>query len=361
MADRKFRVFDADGHVLEQDDELIEHYEGLYKASRRQKTWAIFPSLDGWARGVIINRNDSGRKYMHTDEKVWGDIIDTLGIEGTVLYPTAALGFGLMTDVPFAVATATAYNNWLEERYCKLDRRIYAAGLLPIQDPAAAAVELERCVKGRVNFPAGLICSRNAMNRTLGDTFFDPIYAAAERLNVPLALHGAPSRGLGFDNFDEFAKVHTLEHAFPIFIHITDMIFSGVFDRFPNLKVAYLEAGATWVPWLMDRLDYEYTGMMGANVRKRIAKKPSQYFTDGENMWFSLELEEKHGLKYTLDAIGSERLFYASDYPHEPKDSEMRGELDEFLEDESIPRQAREDIVYNNAMRFYGLKAPVRA
>jgi predicted TIM-barrel fold metal-dependent hydrolase len=356
-----FRVFDADGHVLESDDELVEHYEGDYKQSRRQKTWAIFPSLDGWARGVVIVREDGGRKYMHTDAKVWGEILDMLGLEGTVVYPTAALGFGLMTDVSFAVATATAYNNWLEERYCKLDARIHAAGLLPIQDPQAAAKEIERCAKHRTNFPVGLLTSRMAMSRSYGDAFFDPIYEAAEKFDLPLALHGAPSRGLGFDHFNEFVKVHALEHAVPQFIHITDMIFSGVFDRFPKLRVAFLEAGASWVPWMMDRLDYEYESIFGTGVRARLRKKPSQYFTEGENMWFSLELEERRGLKYTVDAIGSERLFYASDYPHEPKEGEMKHELEEFLEDETFSHEARQNIVYNNAMKFYRLKSLVKS
>jgi predicted TIM-barrel fold metal-dependent hydrolase len=360
MSTRGFSVFDADGHVLESDDELVEHYEGAYRQSRRQKTWSIVPSLDGWARGVTIVREDGARKFMHTDASVWGEIITMLGIEGTVVYPTAGLGFGLMTDVDFAVATATAYNNWVEERYCKRDTRIHAAGLLPIHDPRAAARELERCATQRTNIPVGLLPSRMAMARSYGDTFFDPIYEAAERLGMPLAIHGAPSRGLGFDHFDDFAKVHTLEHAVPIFIHITDMIFSGVFDRFPNLRVAFLEAGASWVPWMMDRLNYEYGSIFGGKVRAKLKKRPSEYFL-GDNMWFSLELDEHIGLKYTLDAIGSDRLFYASDYPHEPTESGMKGELEEFLEDESIPREARQNIVYNNAMRFYGLKTPVPA
>jgi predicted TIM-barrel fold metal-dependent hydrolase len=353
-----FRVFDADGHVLESDDELVEHYEGEYKQSRRQKTWAIFPSLDGWARGVVIVREDGKRKYMHTDAKVWGEILDLLGLEGTVVYPTAALGFGLMTDVGFAVATATAYNNWLEERYTKPDGRIHGAGLLPIQDPQAAAKELERCAKSRVRFPVGLLPGRMAMTRSYGDEFFYPIYEAAVKHDLPLALHGAPSRGLGFDHFTEFAKVHALEHAFPQFIHITDMIFSGVFDTFPALRVAYLEAGASWVPWMMDRLDYEFTSIFGGAARKRLKKKPSEYFL-GDNMWFSMELEERRGLKYTIDAIGSERLFYASDYPHEPKEGEMRHELEEFLEEEALSREARQNVVYNNAINFYRLKTPV--
>jgi len=306
-------------------------------------------------------REDGKRKYMHTDAAVWGDILDLLGLEGTVVYPTAGLGFGLMTDVDFAVATATAYNNWLEERYCKRDARIHAAGLLPVQDPQAAAKELERCAVRRTNFPVGLLPSRMAMSRSYGDPFFYPIYEAAEKFDLPLALHGAPSRGLGFDHFNEFVKVHALEHAVPQFIHLTDMIFSGVFDLFPKLRVAVLEAGASWVPWMMDRLDYEYASIFGTKARARLRKSPAAYFTEGENLWFSLELEERRGLKYTIDAIGSERLFYASDYPHEPKEGDMRSELDEFLEDDALSREARQNIVYNNAMKFYRLKSPVEA
>jgi predicted TIM-barrel fold metal-dependent hydrolase len=112
---------------------------------------------------------------------------------------------------------------------------------------------------------------------------------------------------------------------------------------------------------MMDRLDYEYESIFGTGVRARLRKKPSQYFTEGENMWFSLELEERRGLKYTVDAIGSERLFYASDYPHEPKEGEMKHELEEFLEDETLSHEARQNIVYNNAMKFYRLKSLVKS
>src|SRR5579884_2960203 len=128
MAVFDFRVFDADGHLLEDDDEIARHYEGEYRQNRRQRTWSIFPSLDGWARGVTIYREDGGRKYMHTDARVWGETIEMLGLEGTVLYPTAGLGFGLSTDVEFAVATATAYNNWVEENYCRRIRAFTRPG-----------------------------------------------------------------------------------------------------------------------------------------------------------------------------------------------------------------------------------------
>ena len=78
MSADDFRVFDADGHALEVDDELAEHYEGAYAQGRRQKTWSLFPSLDGWSRGFLIQRNDGARRYMHTDAQVWGEMIGRL-------------------------------------------------------------------------------------------------------------------------------------------------------------------------------------------------------------------------------------------------------------------------------------------
>jgi len=76
------------------------------------------------------------------------------------------------------------------------------------------------------------------LNKGYGHTDFDPIYEAAERLDMPLTVHGAPSRGMGFDFFNKFLHVHTLEHPFAILIQFTHMIFEGVFVRFPKLRVA---------------------------------------------------------------------------------------------------------------------------
>jgi predicted TIM-barrel fold metal-dependent hydrolase len=281
-----FLAFDCDGHVRERGEELSLYYEGAYCNLRRPETHSIFPSLDGWFRGSI-GFGDTERKYMHTDAGVWTEILETLNLEGSVLFPTAGLAIGLMSDANFAAATATAYNSWLEDRYTKHDR-LYGAALITVQDPAAAVRELERCARDRTRIVTAVLPTRLAMSRSYGDEFFFPIYEAAQRLGVPLAMHGGPSMGFGLDHLNEFVKVHTLEHAVPIFIQLTDIVLSGVFDTFPDLRIACLESGASWVPWMMDRLDYEYGGLLGAAVRRRLKKKPSRYFTEGDNLWFCL-------------------------------------------------------------------------
>lgn len=354
MSVNGFKVFDGDGHVLESDRELAEHYEGAYEGLRIFETFGIWPSLDGWARGFILDTEDKGRKYTHTDADVWAEMLELIGADGTVLYPTAGLACGLISDTKWAVASAIAYNNWLEERYTKKDERLYGAGMLPVQDPQAAAEELERCATKRVRFPAMLLPSQTYLGKTYGDEFFSPIFEAAEKHGMPLAIHGAPSRGLGFDHFQEFVKVHTLEHPFPLMIQLTDIIFSGLWDRHPNLKIAFLEGGATWVPFMMDRLDYEYESVFGTASRKKLKKRPSDYLREGDNFWVAMELGEAN-LKYTVDAIGPDRILYASDYPHEPTEEDLTTELPEFLESNAFSDEIKQKLVYDNMIAFYGL------
>ena len=354
MAKHRLPIFDGDGHVLENDAELAQYYEGKYEGLKIFPTFGIWPSLDGWARGFILNTEDKDRKYIHTDAEVWGEMLGVIGAEGSVLYPTAGLACGLISDVEWATATAIAYNNWLEDRYTKKDERLYGVGMLAVQNPEAAAAEVRRCKNERVRFPACLLPSQTYLGKTLGDEFFWPIYEEAERQNMPLAIHGAPSRGLGFDHFTEFARVHALEHPFPLFINLTDIIFSGVFDAFPKLRIAFLEGGCSWVPFMMDRLDYEYDSVFGSKARARLKKRPSEYMRDGDNFWVGVELGEK-GLKYAVDAIGSERILYASDYPHEPTEEDLTADVPDFLGDNEYDDTVKANVLYNNIKNFYQL------
>ena len=99
--------------------------------------------------------------------------------------------------------------------------------------------------------------SATVMNKALGHPDFHPIFRAAEELGVPLGIHGAPSRGFGFDYFEDQGQVHALEHPFPLMIQFTSIVCDGVLEKFPKLKIAFLEAGCGWLPYMMDRLDHD--------------------------------------------------------------------------------------------------------
>lgn len=346
-----FHVFDSDGHVDEDNAAIATHLRGEYANPRRPPGFQVFPSLDGWSRGVLVNRGDPDRPWRHTDAVIWAEVLDRVGLEGSVLYPTEGLAIGLVQDAGYAAAVATAYNDWLEAEYTRAEPRLYGVSLLPVQDPAAAVAELRR-VRERTGFVAALLPTVTAAPETLGDRRFWPIYEEAERLGIPLALHGGPAQKLGLDHFDDFAKVHALSHPIAMMRQVTDLVLSGVFDAFEGLRVALLESGCGWVPWFLDRLDHEHGSLNGLVLRERLRHRPSHYFRETDNLWLSLELEET-SMRYTIDAIGSERLLYSSDYGHETPLGAIGTDLREFLDDPRYDRETKERILSRNGRRFY--------
>ena len=106
-------IIDADGHILEENDEIEDYFEGPYEGHRRHKVFTLFPSLDGWPRGAVKGL----KKATQTSPESWTAFIDGAGIDAAVLYPTAGLGFGLIQDSDWACALARAYNNWFYDKY----------------------------------------------------------------------------------------------------------------------------------------------------------------------------------------------------------------------------------------------------
>ena len=276
-----------------------------------------------------------------------------------MLYPSAGLGIGLIQQADWAAATATAYNNWLEDRYLEGDSRLFGAGLMSMQDPEAAVKELRRCASERFNFVGMMLPTSLSIPRYYGDEFFWPIYEEAERLDFPLAIHGGPSRGYGFDYFDDFAKTHALEHPFPLMIHLTDIVLSGVFDQFPNLRIAFLEGGCSWVNFMIDRLDYEYDSPLGAGPRTKLKKRPSKYLTEGDNFYVGVELGE-NSTAHIVETIGAHKLLYASDYPHEPTEEEILEDVPQFIQTSGLSDVVMEKILYHNAKSFYRIDERVK-
>src|SRR5437667_6845207 len=114
----------------------------------------------------------------------------------------------------------------MTERFTKQSPRLKGVALLPVHEPTEAAKELERAKS--LGLVAGLLPAVTALHKGYGHTDFDPIYEAAERLDMPLTVHGAPSRGMGFDFFNKFLHVHTLEHPLAILIQFNHIIFKSI-------------------------------------------------------------------------------------------------------------------------------------
>ena len=132
MRKNRYPVIDGDGHITERSKEILEYLGGNYRGTSKDETWADtfspFPSLDGWAR--LSNLSSPGlRDYPDCD--TWISFLDECGIETTVVYPTAALAFGLIQDPAWAIDIARAYNSWLHATYMKRTSRILGASVDP--------------------------------------------------------------------------------------------------------------------------------------------------------------------------------------------------------------------------------------
>ena len=191
--------------------------------------------------------------------------MDEEGIDVAVIFGTPiALTVNGLQDKGLAGAMCHAVNRWLVEEYCAADpQRLKGVGLIPCQDPAAAARELEFLAQQHGIVSAML--PTNVYGINLGDRRFDPIYAAAQAdrhaaLGAPQTGHDGQYgvsgvMGAGSERMEKYSYVHMTAFPFELMIALMHMIGEGVFDRFPRLKVGFMEGGSGWIPFWSERLD----------------------------------------------------------------------------------------------------------
>jgi predicted TIM-barrel fold metal-dependent hydrolase len=270
-------------------------------------------------------------------------------MECAVLYPTAGLSIGWVREPAFAVALCRAYNDFFHHEFTSASPRLKGVALLPLQDPAAAVEELRRA---RGLGAVGAMLPAVGLRRPLGHPDFWPIYAEAERLDCMVAVH-ATVRGphyFGAELFDTFVEVHTLSHAFAQMTQMTSMVLQGVFEAFPRLRVGFMEAGCTWAPYWLGRLDEEWE-KRGALEAPRCRRKPSEYLTS-ERVFLPAEASEQL-LGPTVEALGQAGIFYASDFPH--WDHGFPGNIKEMQDRRDVSDETKAAILAGTARRLYGL------
>jgi predicted TIM-barrel fold metal-dependent hydrolase len=339
-----WRIIDADGHVMELDDQIREHLDPPYRDAWH-RSYAFFPSLDGWIRAV---RHGGGKEGPNAAE--WLQFLDECRIEQTVLYPTLGLAHGLIQDVDWAVALARAYNDWLHARFLQQSPRLKGVALLPVQNVEAAVAELRRAVE-ELGMVGAVLPAVTIDGRPYGNDIFHPLWEEAERLDVPIAIHGGSSAQLGLDRMTTFISAHAVEHLFAQARQLCSMVFDGVFELFPRLRVAFLEAGVGWVPWMLDRLDEEFERK--GRWAPRLRRRPSEYVCSGR-VYFSVEVEER-ALPLAIEALGPDVLLWASDFPHERPREGFAGDLPTLLGRTDITEEVKRRLLWDNPRRFYRL------
>ncbi|HWP29034.1 MAG TPA: amidohydrolase family protein [Chloroflexota bacterium] len=343
----RIAAIDADGHITETAEQLRPYMQGRGEHGPWPGRRAYYPE-DGWDRSL---GGKLGTRASTAQE--WLDAMDRGGLEMVILYPTAGLGIGWVREPDWAVALCRAYNDFVAEEFLKVSPRLQAVCLIPLQEPEEAVKELRRAIT-ELRF-CGVMLPANGLRLPLGHPIYHPIYAEAERLDCFVAIH-ATVRGphsFGADIFDRFIEVHTLSHPVAQMIQLTGWVFEGVPEKFPRLRVGFMESGCSWVPYWANRMDEEYEKR--APEAPLLRKKPSEYIRGG-NFFFHGEPDEVL-LPQALRWLGQGSIFYASDYPH--WDHSYPHNIDEFHEMETLTPEEKRAILRENALRMYGLLARV--
>jgi predicted TIM-barrel fold metal-dependent hydrolase len=280
------------------------------------------------------------------------------GVDAAVIYPTAGLLMFGVPDSELLSAIFRGYNDWLAG-FCKpFPHQLKGIAMLNIDDVQSGVRELERCAK--LGLAGAMITCYPPEGRPYESPEYEPLWAAAQDLGMPLGLHIGTNRpGPG----QEFAAgIGELSGAFLcnadhwVRMSLAQMIYSGVFQRYPKLQVGSVEMELSWAPHFLDRLDYNYKQRARDLFKKGYWDRytgemlPSDYFH--RNVFLGFQ-EDALGIK-ERNIIGVDNLQWGSDYPHpESTFPRTRQILDEILADCSETEKAK--IAGGNAARIYHL------
>jgi predicted TIM-barrel fold metal-dependent hydrolase len=371
---------DADGHILEPPDLWETYLEPQYRnralrivldadgleeleigGQRSKLSRHGFPSTLG-AMGdpdLRAMQLDPERTYMR--EAPFGSmdpnerikVLDAEGIDAVVLYTTIGLIWEVeLEDVELSQAYTRAYNRWICE-FCAGHDRLIPTAHLSLGDPAAAAQELERAVNEGARGAYVAPFTHDA--RPLGHPINDPVFAAAQDLGVPFAIHPTfePqwTKGERMGPWEYVRKLRLLASVTAsdgVRQQFTTLFDYGVFDRFPRLKVVVLESGGGWIGYWLDRIDAVY-GHTFIGTRVPLEHKPSDYFR--ERVWISCDPDER-----TIPALTErfgDRFMWASDFPHADHTPEYIGDLDELAD--GFDDEHRRAFLGDNARALFGI------
>jgi predicted TIM-barrel fold metal-dependent hydrolase len=368
---RTYNVIDADGHILEPLDIWDNYMDPAY----RDRAPRLFVDTDGKERlrveskiiggprglGLIgaIGARDGlqsdtikyieGRKGGFDPHERIKDL-DLDGIDAAFLYPSLGLFSGAVSDPNLAAAMCRAYNRWLAD-YCQpYPERLFGVAMLPMQSIELAIAEM-RFARRELGMKGGFLRPNPYNGRMAGHPDYDPFWAEAQDLDFCIGFHEGGASGMptvGVDRFESRGARHIISHTMEMMLVAMSVIWGGVCERFPTIRIGFLESGGGWiVPWL-DRMDRHFDDQ-GFND-SGLSIRPSELFQ--RNCWISFEPVEG-SLDVLADYIGPHKILWATDYPH--PDGFFPGAPAMIANRPRLSEATKWQILAGGAMQFYGL------
>jgi uncharacterized protein len=358
-------LVDIDAHVTETqfwpeilariDNDVIRHWGEAGLERPVSRALSLLNNVPGMSYQSVYGRipHEQARleattgKDCHPCVELVRRSMDAMGLDYQVLFPTPMLTLGMHPQDDVEAALGGAFNKWMVEEILPQDHRIKGLLYLPFNTPEAC----EKLVAEYAANPAIIgytICSTR--NKPVHHNSYMRLYAMVEESGKPLAFHtGFNWSDPSFAQLNRFLSMHAL--SFPHYnqIHLTNWIVNGLPERFPKLKVVWVEAGVAWIPYLMQRLDHEF--MMRSSEAPMLKRPPSEYMREMYYTSQPLERANLDLLAATMRAMNAEtQLLFASDWPHWDFDPPSSITTLPFLSD-----QAKRNILGLNAARVFNL------
>ena len=360
MAQTKRPIIDTDIHHCTPNVKAIFDY--LPREYRdRISEWGLllpnYPYMNGGQGGRRVDSRPPGGGPPGSDlDFMREQYLDLFQVKYGIL-TGEFYGVGCVPDVHYAAVLSTAYNEYTKEHWLDRDDRLRGSITIPKQHPILAAKEIDRAAKDprfvQVLVPGGA-------EKPYGNPIYDPIFEACVRHNLVFTIHiGNEGQGINPTPTGAGHVSHYIEsrasRTQTMMAHMASLIFEGVFEKFPTLKVVMQEAGVMWIAPYLWKLDQDWKGLRFQTPW--VKKPPSEYYRS--NMYVTSQPIERTPdpelFMPMLDAIyAKERLLFASDYPHWDFDSPA-------LAFPKMPQEYADNIFYSNAAKLYGLEPASRS
>ena len=349
-------VFSCDSHINEPKDLWLANLPPAMR-DKGLKTWKD-------EKNFFVGANDQILMKMQVADGVSGNekigrfeieprIKDMIrdGVDAEVIFPTMALLTSRVGDRDLEIASCAVYNDWLIDHF-KDHRHIFVpAAVLPVGTIDDAVAELKRCIA--LGYTTSMIPGRlpgelPAYNSDQWDVLWD-VAAQAEH---PFILHSGTGGATTMEKGPGAALINYMLSGRGPIDAVAYLVAGGALDRFPQLKVATMECGASYLNWLAECFDEIYPAHIHY-VRPKLNRKPSQIIADQVKAAFS---HDRSAVE-TRGILGHQTLMFATDYPHlEGSFPYSREAIAENFRDIDISEQEKADILGLTAAKLFGLK-----
>lgn len=282
------------------------------------------------------------------------EAMDREGLDMAVLFRTSPLHCDETLEPEYANDLCRAWNDWIAD-FCKENpQRLKASALITLHDVDLAVDEVRR-VFSRLGTTALSLCPEPINGRRIHDRYFDPLWEEIVKLDMALCFH-PPARPKQDQVANKFfghpnASIVALALRNPVELiqAVASFCAGGVLEKFPSLRVAFLEGNCAWLPWLLYRLD-ERSRLHGPLADVPLSRKPSEYFL--HQCFISVDPDE-YLITDVVNRLGDDNLVVSTDYPH--IDAHFPHAIDEFFEIGGLSDANRRKILWDNCERLYNI------